>query len=322
MFRAILRSSPYFPLLNSNVWRRNAKSAYLSTSTVRKGDKGTFWLSWQRIASTLKSNPWLGAHNQPFLSSSLPLVEQPFGIELCSNVARLLSANGVENLLWGSHLMATYNVRVANVDLSFVIPKRQFPIAIKSLEAEGVPLCQDRSCEQTCWVEARRQYYSDQQPAHFHLNSSEGMLAGPRWNTVQLHAGEDVLWEVPTEGRGVAFSNGVDIIFANDPAVPLGTSPEEWGRFPASCPGVRLPTLQRYIEALVLLFLSSDGHLYSYWSDVLGAVTEVSIPDRFSHPAFTKLLKGLYGGSDRPSRLYIAEARESLRSRLHPRQTT
>lgn len=42
----------------------------------------------------------------------LPLARQPFGIELCGKVARLLNGNGVENLLWGSHLMATYTVPV------------------------------------------------------------------------------------------------------------------------------------------------------------------------------------------------------------------
>lgn len=42
----------------------------------------------------------------------LPLAQQPFGIELCGKVARLLNGNGVENLLWGSHLMAIYKVSV------------------------------------------------------------------------------------------------------------------------------------------------------------------------------------------------------------------
>ncbi len=37
-----------------------------------------------------------------------PLSRLPFGIELCGRVAGLFNRKGVENLLWGSHLMAAH----------------------------------------------------------------------------------------------------------------------------------------------------------------------------------------------------------------------
>ena len=83
------------------------------------------WLGPLRMGSALTNqpmNPLLqSAHNQlarhACASSSsrnalLPLARKPFGIELCGKVARLLNRNSVENLLWGSHLMATYTVPV------------------------------------------------------------------------------------------------------------------------------------------------------------------------------------------------------------------
>jgi len=83
------------------------------------------WLGRPRMRSALTNKPTnplpQSAHNQlarhACASSSsrnalIPLARQPFGIELCGKVARLLNRNSVENLLWGSHLMATYTVPV------------------------------------------------------------------------------------------------------------------------------------------------------------------------------------------------------------------
>ncbi|RYP92070.1 hypothetical protein DL770_001800 [Monosporascus sp. CRB-9-2] len=278
------------------------------------------------------SNGTVSAHNQltrhACASSSsrnalLPLARQPFGIELCGKVARLLNGNGVENLLWGSHLMATYTVPVVIQELACAIPRSQVHTAIDSLEAEGILLCRDRSCSWSRWQETAWQRSGDQKPAHFYLDYGEvGDLAGPDWNTVQLHAMEDVLWEVSAEGRGVGFSDGMDnnIIFANDPGLRMGSPLQGWGRFPASCPGVRLPTWQRYVEALILLALSSDGYACTFWYGELCHVAEVENPDRLGHPTFTKFLKGLSVRPQSTFRAEIAEARESLGSRLHPRR--
>ena len=77
---------------------------------------------------------------------------------------------------------------------------------------------------------------------------------------------EDVLWEISAEGRGVEFSDGMNnsIIFTNDPCLRMGGPLQGWGRFPASCAGVKLPTWQRYVEALILLTLSSDGYARTF----------------------------------------------------------
>lgn len=41
-----------------------------------------------------------------------PLKKQDFGIELCGRVATVLNNAGVENVLWGSHLMDVYTVPI------------------------------------------------------------------------------------------------------------------------------------------------------------------------------------------------------------------
>lgn len=40
------------------------------------------------------------------------LPHHDFGIHLCNKISTLLKESGVENILWGSHLMATYTVPV------------------------------------------------------------------------------------------------------------------------------------------------------------------------------------------------------------------
>lgn len=167
------------------------------------------------------------------------------------------------------------------------------------------------------------QLLGDQKPAHFHLDHGEtGVFVGPNWNTIQLHATEDVLWEVSAEGRGVTFSDGMDgnIIFANDPGLRMGSSLEECCHFLASCEGVRLPTWQRYVEALILLMLSSDGYAHTFWCRELYYAVEFGNPDRLGHPAFTRFLKGLFSRPQSSYKTEIAVAMESLGSRLHPRR--
>jgi len=139
---------------------------------------------------------------------------------------------------------------------------------------------------------------------------------------VQFHAMEDVLWEISAEGRGVEFSDGIDnnIIFANDPGLRVGGPLQGWGRFPTSCPGVRVPTWQRYVEALILLTLSSDGYARTFWYGELCLTARVGNPDRLGHPAFTKFLKGLFFRPQTTFKAEIAEARKSLDSRLYPRR--
>ena len=146
---------------------------------------------------------------------------------------------------------------------------------------------------------------------------------GPDRNTVQLHAVEDVLWEVSVEGRGVGFSDGIDnnIIFAHDPGLREGSPTQGWGRFPASCPGVRLPTWQRYVEALILLSFSSDDYASSFWNSELYFATKVGSPDQLGHPAFTRYLKFLkrpFYGSKGRLQAEIAKTKEALGPRLRP----
>ena len=111
-------------------------------------------------------------------------------------------------------------------------------------------------------------------------------------NTIQLFMMEDVLWELPIIGRGIDFVDGADrnVIFANDVSLRIGSELEGHGRFPDSISGVRVPTWQRYVEALILLTLSSDGPdgLCGYLHKELSYMASYGDPHRFCHPAFTR----------------------------------
>lgn len=60
----------------------------------------------------------------------------------------------------------------------------------------------------------------------------------------------------------------------------------------------------------------------TFWYGELCHAAGVGNPDRLGHPAFTKFLKGLFVRPQSTFRAEIAEAKESLGSRLHPRRGT
>lgn len=104
---------------------------------------------------------------------------------------------------------------------------------------------------------------------------------------------EDVLWEVSIEGRGVDFSDGIDnnVIFANNPGLSKAGSYQGWSRFPPTYTDVRLPTWQRYTEALVPLTRSTTEYERYYWQNELNYIEELGNPDRLRHPAFRDYIK-------------------------------
>ena len=139
-------------------------------------------------------------------------------------------------------------------------------------------------------------------------------------NTLQVFMIEDVLWELPIIERGIDFVDGVDrnVIFANDVSLRIGSELEGSGRYPDTISGVRVPTWERYVEALILLALSSKGPdgLCSCLLKELGYMARYGDPHRLCHPAFTRFLLGMI----RPPttfRAVIAEALEVLGPRLH-----
>jgi hypothetical protein len=71
---------------------------------------------------------------------------------------------------------------------------------------------------------------------------------------MRLYAMEDKLWRLPVLGRGVNFADGPgsNVIFANDTSFIISTELQGIGHFPNSISGVRVPTLRRHVEALIL----------------------------------------------------------------------
>src|SRR5690348_10888691 len=106
----------------------------------------------------------------------------------------------------------------------------------------GVPPCRSVECSWSHWQKRAWRRSGDQRPAHFHLDHEEHCsITGIDWNTVQLYAVEDVLWELPAKGLRV---DGMDnnIIFLNDPGLRMGTPLQGFGPSSTYCQGVRLPT--------------------------------------------------------------------------------
>lgn len=188
-----------------------------------------------------------------------------------------------------------------------------------SLENEGLPLCRNESCSMNLLRKTQCSESFRNPPAHFHLDFL-GADFIENADTVHLYRMEDVLWELPILGRGVDFTDGPrnNVIFANDASLSVGSELQGWGRFPESSPGTRIPTLHRYIEALILLMLSSERNSFSRnaWLSELTYVADLVNLDRLGHPAFKQFVTGLIT-MDNPLRVTVAEALESLHLRLH-----
>lgn len=202
------------------------------------------------------------------------------------------------------------------------IPSRQFQRAVLSLEGEGLSLCRRRGCPLNVKREKEWQVVANNPPAHFHMDYPDTEFF--KWtdmdNTIQLFMMEDVLWELPVIGKGIDFVDGPDqnVIFANDINLRIGSELEGSGRFPDTISGVRVPTWQRYVEALILLALSSrtDNGMCSYLVKELAYIIQYGDLQRLCHPAFTRFVLGIRHHT-RPFRAVIAEALENLGPRLH-----
>jgi hypothetical protein len=129
---------------------------------------------------------------------------------------------------------------------------------------------------------------------------------------------EDKLWELLVFGRGVNFTDGAsnNVISANDASLAIGTWSQGIGCFPDSVSGVRIPTLHRYIEALILLALRCEPSFSTCaWVSELVYVVDLVNMDRLSHPAFRQFCaQVLKEGPD--FKTMIMQAQEALGPRI------
>jgi hypothetical protein len=162
----------------------------------------------------------------------------------------------------------------------------------------------------------------DNPHAHFHLDIIPGLDGYKYSATVKLYTMEDKLWELPVFGQGVNFTDGPsnNIISANDISLPVGTTFQGTGRFPDSVSGIRIPTLHRYVEALILLALR-DPNTFSTcaWVSELSYVADLVDMDRLGHPAFRQFCARVYKGGC-GFKTMVRQAREALGSRI-PKET-
>jgi hypothetical protein len=156
----------------------------------------------------------------------------------------------------------------------------------------------------------------DNPHAHFHLDLP-GSTLRKNDNILKLYTIEDKLWTLPVHEQGVNFTDGAsnNIIFANDASLVAGTELQGIGRFPDSISGVRIPTLHRYVEALILLALRCELEAFSTcaWVSELAYVSDLVNLDRLGHSAFKKFCEDqLKGGPFVPR---IQKAHEALKCR-------
>ncbi|WDK14824.1 hypothetical protein CGRA01v4_06105 [Colletotrichum graminicola] len=129
--------------------------------------------------------------------------------------------------------------------------------------------------------------------------------------TLQLYTMGDVLCDLPT-GNGISFTDGPcnNIIFANDSSLRPGAELKGIGRFPDPQTAVRIPTWQRYVEALMLTSLRREENCgwygeYLYMRDC-GDAGKLG-------PGFREFHRGLRPGQHRAA---WAEAAEDLGPRI------
>ena len=121
---------------------------------------------------------------------------------------------------------------------------------------------------------------------------------------------EDKIYERDVKFKDSACKN---IIFANDASIIAGIELQGIGLFPDSISGVRIPTLQRYVEALILLALRCGPDAFLTCSWILEPVHVVQLVklDRMGHLAFRQYCDQVLRG-DAVFRTMIQQAQEAL----------
>jgi hypothetical protein len=115
--------------------------------------------------------------------------------------------------------------------------------------------------------------------AHFHLDDGEAPVFPGELKTVRLYKKEDRVWELQGFGCGPYFTDGAtgNIIFANDVSLPICGELQGIGRYPDSVPKIRIPTLHRFVEALILLSLQPGPYTTWWLSELAYVVSRVDM---------------------------------------------
>lgn len=105
--------------------------------------------------------------------------------------------------------------------------------------------------------------------------------------TVRLYMKENRLWELKGFEIHPSFTDGPDqnLIFSTDKSLPTGGGPYVGnGRYTESLPCVRIPTLRRFLEAVVLLLVRDrDTDAAIFWQAIICYMIEYVIkPGRLS----------------------------------------
>jgi hypothetical protein len=138
------------------------------------------------------------------------------------------------------------------------------------------------------------------------------------YQVLKLYTIEDKLWDIPISSLAINFTDGAinNVIFSNDPSLPIGTELQGSGCFPASISAVRISTLHRYVEAFILLALRSKSISLAScaWISELAYVVRLVELDQLGYPAFGLFFEGLLRGVG--FKIMISEAQEALGSRI------
>ncbi|EEP76236.1 predicted protein [Uncinocarpus reesii 1704] len=206
-------------------------------------------------------------------------------------VASLLNSVDIPNILWWNSVIDIYGIPTGDIEMSFVVDRSHLQRATETLIHAGLVPCAASNCHHRAPVTEDGRTFCN--PAvHFHISFLGDEIN--MWPSIQLHIKDERLWALPLENDTTTFSDSENIIFADDARLPPNNQHPILGNETSrgKCrhhPGtpVRIPTPERYAEALLLLAIRDRGFsAATSWLSQFNYLLECDLidPDKVNEP--------------------------------------
>ncbi|KAM3458965.1 hypothetical protein MY3296_000112 [Beauveria thailandica] len=186
-----------------------------------------------------------------------------------AKICQILNSAGVPNVVWGNYLLTIYGVPTIIDDVAFVVPDDRITAASSALIQANFTRCKDKlNCDRSYRFQSRRPV------EHFHMSDVF---------VLSLYQKSDILWELT--GLDPRSSENADsILSASDPSLPSAVPGRGQGRLLSEYSAVRVPTVAKFCESLLLLMCCDYDTCYeTYWMALLTYIIEyVDETDSFS----------------------------------------